>query len=437
MRKIPVCFLLSLISILFLASSNANAQAYNVTELKSIPPYYWTTPLGLNASGEVVGASTKNVFGGEGSTGLAFRWTKATGIQSLGAGFASSINNSGDIAGFSGAPLYHAFLWKHDGTTQDLGTLSGFSSEAWAINTGDGIVGDSVVAGSTDSHAFLWMPQGGMQDLGTLTGSYFSTAQGINDSRQVVGWDDVHNGNEIDAFSWTQSGGMQDIAQYSNASSINGSGVIAGTACSASVCHAQFWEGGTAHDLGTLGGTQSNANAINGSGVVVGSSTTTTAENSPVHAFVWTATAGMQDLNLLVPANIQQKFVLQTGVAGNHAGQIAVQAYPLTGTRITYGFLLSPQMNVSLSSSQNPSVVGQTVTFTAKITSIAGHPPNGEGVTFKNGATMLGTTSLKGGVATFETSTLTQATHTITATYAGDANYASAKSAVLSQVVNK
>ena len=185
MRKIPVCFLLSLISILFLASSNANAQAYNVTELKSIPPYYWTTPLGLNASGEVVGASTKNVFGGEGSTGLAFRWTKATGIQSLGSGFASSINNSGDIAGFSGAPLYHAFLWKHDGTTQDLGTLSGFSSEAWAINTGDGIVGDSVVAGSTDSHAFLWMPQGGMQDLGTLTGSYFSTAQGINDSRQV------------------------------------------------------------------------------------------------------------------------------------------------------------------------------------------------------------------------------------------------------------
>jgi len=446
MRKIPACSLLSLISILFVASSNANAQAYNVTELKSIPPYYWTTPLGLNASGEVVGASTKEAFGvepqaGVAFQGLAFHWTKTTGIQSLGSGFASSINNSGDIAGFS-PTQNHAFLWKHDGTTQDLGALDGSSSEALAINTGDGIVGDSLVAGSTGSsvtHAFLWTPQGGMQDLGTLQqGDYFTTARGINDSGQVVGWSE---GTEFDgAFSWTQSGGMEEIAQDAYADSINNSGVIAGygPCSSASPCHAGFWEGGTLHDLGTLGGgTQSRTYAINGSGTVVGFSTTTTAENSPVHAFVWTATAGMQDLNLLVPANIQQKFVLQTGVAVNHAGQIAVQAYPVTGTPITYGFLLSPRMTVALSSSQNPSVVGQAVTFTAKITSIAGPPPNGEGVTFKNGATVLGTTNLKGGVATFETSTLTQATHTITATYAGDANYAFAKSAVLSQVVDK
>lgn len=423
--------------LLLFASSNAIAQQYTVTDLKSIPPYYWTTPLAINASGEVAGASTKVAFQGEYLAGLAFRWTKATGIQSLGTGFASSINGAGDVAGYA-TPQNHAFLWKHDATTQDLGTLGGCCSEAWAINATDSIVGDSVPPPPDNSggHPFLWTSTGGMQDLETLGGgSYSASASGISDSGQVIGYSEVPPPDNSDAFSWTQGGGMQDIGQ-GLAYAVNRSGLIVGTQCCSSVFHALLWKGGTIQDLGTLGGPTSIAYAINGPGAVVGTSTTTTA-NPPSHAFIWTQAAGMQDLNPLVPASIQQRWVLVSGAAINDAGQIAVQALPITGSQITHGFILSPQMNVALKSSPNPSVVGETVTFTATITSVVGPPPNGEGVTFKSGLTVLGTAKLSKGVAVFQTSNLAQGTHPVTAIYAGDSNYALAKSSILNQVVNK
>ena len=53
----------------------------------------------------------------------------------------------------------------------------------------------------------------------------------------------------------------------------------------------------------------------------------------------------------------------------------------------------------------NPSVVGQSVTFTATVTAAA--PGSGipaGTVTFKDGASTIGTGTLSGGVATFSTS---------------------------------
>jgi hypothetical protein len=50
-------------------------------------------------------------------------------------------------------------------------------------------------------------------------------------------------------------------------------------------------------------------------------------------------------------------------------------------------------------------------------------------VSFKDGVTTLGTTSLVGGTATFTTTTLGTGGHTITATYNSDTEYNAAKSA--------
>ncbi len=78
----------------------------------------------------------------------------------------------------------------------------------------------------------------------------------------------------------------------------------------------------------------------------------------------------------------------------------------------------------SLSSSLNPSNFGQSVTFTATVTSAAGTPSGT--VQFKDNGTNLGPPiSLSGGVATFTTSTLTAGTHTITADYAGTSSFES------------
>jgi hypothetical protein len=90
----------------------------------------------------------------------------------------------------------------------------------------------------------------------------------------------------------------------------------------------------------------------------------------------------------------------------------------------------------TLSSSLNPSFVGQLVTFKATVTSAAGIPPNGETVTFKNGSAVLGTASLTGGGAILTTSSLPAGSFTITATYSGDSTFAASTSPGLKQVVN-
>jgi len=88
---------------------------------------------------------------------------------------------------------------------------------------------------------------------------------------------------------------------------------------------------------------------------------------------------------------------------------------------------------LTLTSSLNPSQVGQSVTFTAKVTGLS---PTGT-VTFKDGATVLGTGTLNAnGLATFTTSSLPSGNHAITAVYGGDANNTRSTSPVLTQVVN-
>jgi len=90
----------------------------------------------------------------------------------------------------------------------------------------------------------------------------------------------------------------------------------------------------------------------------------------------------------------------------------------------------------TVSSSANPSVFSQPVTFTAAVTSSGGVPTGT--VTFKDGSTTLGTSALDGaGHATLSTSTLTAASHSITATYNGSSSFNPSTSSALSQVVNK
>jgi hypothetical protein len=90
----------------------------------------------------------------------------------------------------------------------------------------------------------------------------------------------------------------------------------------------------------------------------------------------------------------------------------------------------------AVTSSLNPSHVGDPVTFTATVTPSTGSIPNGETVTFKKGTTILGTGTTTGGQASFATSVLPAGTNTITAVYAGDANYATS-SGIVKQIVNK
>ena len=78
------------------------------------------------------------------------------------------------------------------------------------------------------------------------------------------------------------------------------------------------------------------------------------------------------------------------------------------------------------------------MTFTATVTakSPGGGIPTGT-VTFKDGPSTLGTATLNGsGQAMFTTSTLAAGSHSITASYGGDANFKGSTSPKFTQTVN-
>ena len=76
---------------------------------------------------------------------------------------------------------------------------------------------------------------------------------------------------------------------------------------------------------------------------------------------------------------------------------------------------------VALTSNLNPSAFGQSVTFTATVTTGTGTLSTSSTVTFYDGATQLGVVDINSsGVATLTISTLTVGSHPITATYSGD-----------------
>lgn len=93
---------------------------------------------------------------------------------------------------------------------------------------------------------------------------------------------------------------------------------------------------------------------------------------------------------------------------------------------------------VSLASSPNPSTSGQSVTFTATVSAASGAGSPTGTVTFKDGATTLGTGTLdSSGKATLTTSTLAVGSHSITAEYGRSSSFNPSTSAVLTQTVEK
>ncbi len=132
-------------------------------------------------------------------------------------------------------------------------------------------------------------------------------------------------------------------------------------------------------------------------------------------------------------------------------GNVATSPHTITGTypadavHSTSNNTASLTVNkadttTTVTSSVNPSVFGQSVTFTATVSAVApgSGTPTGT-VTFLDGGSPIGTGTLSGGIATFTTSALTVGNHTITTSYGGDSNFNGSTGALTGdpQVVNK
>lgn len=119
------------------------------------------------------------------------------------------------------------------------------------------------------------------------------------------------------------------------------------------------------------------------------------------------------------------------------SGNITLTATDTANASITGNDVVAVKgsTTTALSSSTNPSIVGESVTFTATVTSTTTGTITGS-VTFKDGAATLGSGTISSGVATFSTSALTQGTHSITAVYDGSSTFNTSTSSALNQTVN-
>jgi photosystem II stability/assembly factor-like uncharacterized protein len=88
----------------------------------------------------------------------------------------------------------------------------------------------------------------------------------------------------------------------------------------------------------------------------------------------------------------------------------------------------------TVTSTRNPSTLGQSVTIRATVTGPSGTPTGT--LTFKDGDTVLDTVPMTVGAATYTTTEFTVGVHPITVTYSGDVHFEGSTSAPLAQTVS-
>ena len=116
-----------------------------------------------------------------------------------------------------------------------------------------------------------------------------------------------------------------------------------------------------------------------------------------------------------------------------YGGSTGANAYAASTSPLFAQTINKFSSTTALTVSPNPSTRGQTVALTATITAYA---PTGT-VTFKDGSTTLGSSSVSGNTASLSTSTLAAGAHALSAVYGGDANNITSTSTAIASTVDK
>jgi probable HAF family extracellular repeat protein len=353
----------ALLLIFFACSTNAYAQVpvYTVTDLGVISGDDASVATSINNKGDIAGYSYLTTASGS----HPFVWSNGvlTNLAPGSTGRAFSINDSGQIAGlspFSGGGCFPAItgrpvVWQNGGmtdlsTTYHLGGDAGCFVNAYINNLGQAVGSNEHTVGTGDAHyVYLFDTNGSVTTAGDL-----GLATHINDKSQVVGQVCPPGSGCFRGAALWQSGKTTLLASGGIAYDVNDSGQVVGSIPSPNN-HATLWINGTATDLGTLGGPGSDARAINSLGQIVGSSNTSTGGTD---AFIYLS-GSMIDLNKQI---FDPNWQLTSATGINDAGQVVG-----TGTHLgqTRAFLLTPFTGITPNHGGNAGSVTATVVSAA------------------------------------------------------------------------
>jgi probable HAF family extracellular repeat protein len=339
------------------SSNNIRIIGNNVLGGSKKHPFYWSTSTGLrdigvlgvgsygipsavNNLGEVVGNSATTSTG---ANNHPVYWNPSRGAAPLDLGtsanplgHANSINDSGVIVGYvsslSGTPIAAYWTRKSGDPATGIGITyntatplpvppewpTGQGASGVYISPAGDIVGILPISGG-DNRAVIWKNLGSssspsyttplfIPDSSDITATEPRFAKIATDGRLLVagyGETATGSGNWVWAEGNTSVTRMVDGAQIWGLNDLGqASGHVSVPLPSGSYTFHGFAWDGAPHDLGTLGGSSSRAYGshfngmgytINHSGQVIGHSFT--AADADLHAFLWSSTAGMRDLN--------------------------------------------------------------------------------------------------------------------------------------------
>jgi hypothetical protein len=268
---------------------------------------------GPTSTAQAVSADGRVVVGQ--SDGQAFRWTAATGMQSIGGptGFGTARGVSADgsvIVGDSGG---QAFRWTQPTGMQFLGSNTRVAYDV----SGDGnvVVGDAGI-GATTGQGFRWTPGTGVQPLGTAAPGVTngSTIFGVSQDGQALVGQTITAPGQLTGLAtrWTEAdgygpgGGFPTMnGSYANAASADGTFVVgrSGTFGQSNPLFAAFiWseDTGSIH-LGSpepeaLSYISVDALSVSGDGSIVVGTASRTGNTGADKAIIWSEDEGIRYL---------------------------------------------------------------------------------------------------------------------------------------------
>jgi Bacterial Ig-like domain (group 3)/FG-GAP-like repeat len=297
-------------------------------------------------------------------------------------------------------PLWIAIADLNGDNIPDLAVVNECSAVTKGVCSNAGTVG--VLAGNGD---------------GTFKAAVaFSTGGKLGTSVSVA---DVNQDGKIDLVVANACANASDCATSNGSTAVLLNNYLAVTTIKVTTSQTPVLPNQSVSFTATITSTASGSGVLNGSPVTFTEGTTTLGTAPTVNGVASLTTSFSKTGYQIVVATYQGDLFHNA----SHSSVVElVDGYPTS---------------VALNSTLNPANFGQTVTFTAVVTSSGGITPTGT-VTFRNGTAFVGTGTLDGtGMATVSTARLLPGTSSITASYNGDSLNAKSTSSAFVETVNQ